>query len=927
MLPTGHQRRLIGRDSERAVLGRLLAGLRRGESQAFVVRGDAGVGKSVLMEDLAGQATGCRVMRAVGIESEMELAFAGLHQLCAPLLANVDRLPLPQREAFATALGLQGGGTPDRFLVGLAVLTLLGEAAEERPLLALIDDAQWLDHASAQVLGFVARRLLAESVALVFGSREASVPIELASLPELVVDGLPYRDACVLLESIVPGRIDARVRDRIVSETGGNPLALLELPRGRDFAELAGGFGLPNPAQLTTRIEESFARRVEGLPLDTRQLLLLAAADPIGDPTLMWRAAAHLGIPAGALDPAAQAGLLAVDGHVHFRHPLVRSAVYRSADAESRRRAHSALADVTDGAAEPDRRAWHRAQATEGADEAAAAELERSAGRAQSRGGFAAAAAFLGRAAELSENPRRGGERMLGAAAASFQAGGFDAALGLLAAAQAGPLDALGHARVQLLYAQVAYAQNRGSDAPLLLLQAAGTLEPLDARAARDTYLDAWGAALFAGDMADAGRLAEISEAALSAPVTAERRASDELLDGLSLIFTAGRATATPVLRSATAAFAGVGASLEEALRWGWLACAAAGYLWDLELCLATGMRNVELARAAGALEVLAVALNVATQPCAMFGDFERASLFSAEAEAVREATGARIASFGALALAACRGSDAHLPQPISETIREATTGGQGTAVQYAHWAGAAVLNAAGRYEEALVAARAADVTPELLARDWAMSEQVEAAVKAHDAAAAAQAMTAFTQYTAGVRSGWAVGLHTRARALTCDGPEAEQLFLDSAEQLGSARMRPQLARTHLLHGEWLLQADRSADARQMLHVALDAFVSLGADGFAERARAALVQAGERVQLPGRGVLRDLTAQEAHIARLARDGLTNPEIGAQLFISARTVEWHLRKVFSKLEISSRKGLAAALSEPELRRCSPGVGGP
>jgi DNA-binding CsgD family transcriptional regulator len=913
MATRDRQPQLIDRRSERATLDRLVVGLRRGHSSALVVRGEAGVGKSVLLEYLAGQATGCRLLHAVGVESEMELAFAGLHQLCAPLLSKLDGLPAPQRVALATALGLQGGQAPDRFLVGLAVLSLLGETAEARPVVCLIDDAQWLDSASAQVLGFVGRRVLAESVALVFGSRRPAEQIGLAGLRELVVVGLAYQDARALLASMVPGPIDDRVRDRIISETAGNPLALLELPRGHNFSEFASGLWKPNEAPLTARIEESFTRRIMRLPADSRLLLLLAAAEPTGDPALMWRAAVQLGITSSALEPAAQAGLLTVGRQVHFRHPLVRSAVYRSAADDDRRGAHRALAQVTDAAVEPDRRAWHRAHSVKGTDESAAAELERSAGRAQARGGFAAAAAFLGRAADLSADAGRRTERMLAAAQANFHAGDFDAALGLLAAAQAGPLDALGRARIDLLHAAIAYAQNRGSDAPMLLMQAARTLESLDVRLSRDTYLDAWGAALFAGHLAGAGSLPELSEAVVSAPAPSERKPCDDLLDGLSLSFTAGRAAATPLMRRATAAFAGTEASRDEALRWGWLACVAAGYLWDLDLCLATAARNVELARAAGALEVLEVALNVSAQPVALFGDVERARLLVAEAAAVHEATGTTMAPYGALTLAVCQGDQSGL-QVASQTIREATASGQGTAVQYAQWAKAGLLNAAARHEEALAAARASDVTPEMSARGWSLSEMVEAAVKSGDRASAEHALDALTVYTAGVDTDWARGVHTRARALLADDAGAEPLYRKAIEHLAAARMRPELARTYLLYGEWLLDTGRRDEAREQLRAAHDVFVSIGAVGFAERARAALVEAGERVRARSLEVRDDLTAQEEHIALLARDGLTNPEIGTQLFISPRTVEWHLRKVFTKLGISSRKGLADALCD-------------
>ena len=492
--------------------------MRAGRSGALVVRGEPGVGKTALLEYVLERASGCRVARASGVQSEMELVFAGLHQLCAPMLDRLERLPGPQRDALGTAFGLARGVAPDRFLVGLAVLSLLSEVAEERPLVCLVDDAQWLDRASAQALAFVARRLLAESVALVFAARAPGEERELRGLPELMVEGLGESDARALLGSVLPGPLDERVRDRIVAETRGNPLALLELPRGLTPAELAGGFGLPDAPALSGRIEESFRRQLAALPAATRRLLLVAAAEPVGEPVLLWHAAEQLGVGVEAAGPAAEAGLCEFGARVRFRHPLVRSAVYRAASPEDQRSAHGALAEATDPELDPDRRAWHHAQAAPGPDEEVAAELERSAGRAQARGGLAAAAAFLEQAALLTPGSARRTERALAAAQAKHQAGAPDAALELLATAEAGPLDELQRARVDLLRAQIAFAVRRGSDAPPLLLKAAKRLEPLDLTLARETYLEALSAAIFAGRLATGGGVLEAAEAARAAP-------------------------------------------------------------------------------------------------------------------------------------------------------------------------------------------------------------------------------------------------------------------------------------------------------------------------------------------------------------------------------------------------------------------------
>jgi DNA-binding CsgD family transcriptional regulator len=910
-------RGLRDRLTERETLGELLKDARNDRSGVMVVRGEAGVGKSALLRAVAKGADGFRIAQIGGVESEMELPFAGLHQLCGPMLARFDGLPPPQKHALQIALGLASGDPPDRFLVGLGALTLLAEIAEEQPFLCVIDDAQWLDSASRQVLGFVARRLLAERVVLVFGIREPSSDAELAGLPELVLDGLDDEDARSLLATVIPGRLDERVRDRIVAETRGNPLAVLELPRGLSTTQLAGGFGLPELVPLTGRIEESFLRRLEGLPEETRLLVLVAAAEPVGDPALMWRAATHLGIPSTALEPATRTELLDVGTRVRFRHPLVRSAVYRSASDLDRESVHRALADVTDAGLEPDRRAWHRAQATRGPDDDVASELERSAGRAQSRGGLAAAAAFLGRAAEMTGDPTRRTERMLAAAEVNLQAGAFEEALGLLGAAEAGPLDELGRARLDRLQAEAAFAQNRGSDAPLLLLAAARRFEALDPRLSRDTYLDAWSAALFAGRLAsEDGDLHEVSRAIASAPEPEDsRRPSDFLLDGFALVFTKGRTAARPTLQRATKAFASGKASAEEVIRWGWLATAAAVWLWDYDRCLAIATSEVQLARELGALEVLAVGVNVMGQATALGGDLPRTTQLTAEADAVTEATRTRVAPYGALVLAGFRGQEAEASGLIDATIKEATDGGQGTAVQYAHWANAVLMNGLGRYEEAVAAAtEASDDTPELFVAMWALAELVEAASRTGDEELAADALVRLGRHTDGCDSDWGLGIEARSRALLADGEAAEGLYLEAIERLGRTQLRPDHARARLLYGEWLRRENRRTDAREQLRGAHEAFASMGTDAFAERARNELLATGEKVRSRRDDTRDELTPQEEQIARLARDGLTNPEIAAQLFLSPRTVEWHLRKVFAKLEIRSRKQLRSALPD-------------
>src|SRR5690349_4968985 len=612
---------LLDRGSERDVLERLVTGVRAGQSRVLVLRGEAGIGKTALLEHLSAVTAGCRIARIAGVESEMELAFAGLHALCAPMLGRLGHLPIPQRDALNTAFGMSAGPAPDRFLVGLAVLSLLADAAEELPLVCIVDDAQWLDRVSVQTLAFVARRLLAERVGLVFALRESGDGHELKGLPELAIEGLATDDARRLLDATIPGSLDATVRDRILGEAGGNPLALLELPRGRTTIAVAGGFGLPLGTPLTSRIEQGFVRQLEPFPADTRRLLLLAAAEPVGDVMLLWRAAERLGIGPGAAGPAEAAGLVEIGTRVRFRHPLLRSASYRAAPAPERREVHRALADATDARLDPDRRAWHRARAADRPDEAVADELERSAGRAQARGGLSAAAAFLQRAAELTPDPATRVERSLAAAQAKLDVADAASASDLLAAAELGPVDDLQRARLQRLGAQIVFASQRGRDAPPLLLEAARRLEPLDAAMARETYLEAIGSAMFAGRLGTGPDEREVAKAAREpdrapapgAPGTpgtpGAPGAAGRLLGALVTRFTEGYAASVAPLSRALRAFDGPDGGGADR-RWLWLACRLAQDLWDDELWHALATRGVRLARETGALNLLPNALN-----------------------------------------------------------------------------------------------------------------------------------------------------------------------------------------------------------------------------------------------------------------------------------------------------------------------------
>ena len=910
-----HDAWLRGRSGEVSVLTGLVAAVRAGESRVLVVRGEPGVGKTALLDYLAGQTAGCRVVRAAGVQSEMELAFAGLHQLLAPMLDRLEQLPVPQRDALRTAFGLSAGPAPDRFLVALAVLSLLSEVAGERPLVCVIDDQQWLDRASAQALGFAARRLAADPVGLVFAARIPGE--ELAGLPELAVEGLAEGDARVLLDSALTGPLDTRVRDQIVAEARGNPLALLELPRGMTPAELAGGFGLPGAGSLTGRIEDSFRRRLDALPAQARQLLLLAAADPSGDPGLVWRAAGRLGLPVQATAaPAVEAGRLEVGARVRFRHPLVRSAAYRSASFPERQEVHGVLAEVTDPQVDPDRRAWHRAQAAAGPDEEVAAELERCAGRAQARGGLAAATAFLDRAVRLTADPAHLVERTLAAAQASVQAGAFDQALGLLVMTEARPLDELASARLDLLRAQIAFASGLDSDATPLLLKAARRLEPLNPGLARETYLNAWGAALLAGRLA-AGDMAEICRAARALPRSQQPGPVELLLDGLALLITDGLPAAAPTLRQAVSAFASVGVSADDGLRWGWMAVVAANILWDDDGWRAILARQVQLARNAGALEHLPLYLEAAAIIAAWSGDFGAAASLIAEVNAVREAIGSRIAPYAALLLGSLRGSQAEAIPLIEATINEAEAGGQGLAVTSARWAAAMLYNGLGRYDEASEAARQAAENPSgLQVSMWALIELIEAAARSGNMPMASDALERLAETTQVSGTGFGLGIEARSRALMAEDGPADGLYLEAIDRLGRTQLRPELARAHLVYGEWLRRQGRRSQAREQLRTAHGMLDTMGMEGFAERARRELLATGEtarkRTVQATVEASQALTAQEAQVARLARDGLSNPEIGARLFISSRTVQYHLGKVFTKLGISSRGQLNRVL---------------
>jgi DNA-binding CsgD family transcriptional regulator len=902
---------LLGRKRELAVLAELLDGARAGRGGVLVLRGEPGVGKTALLEYAVEGEPEFRVARTFGVEAEMELPFAAVQQLCSPFMSFSERLPQPQQDALGVAFGLRPGPAPDRFLVGLAVLGLLAEVAEEQTLACAVDDAHWLDSASARTLGFVARRLVAEKIALVFATRESGGA--LAGLPELHVGPLGSRDARALLDSVLPTRLDERVLGRIVAETHGNPLALLELPRGLTATQLAGGFGLPTTVSLSASIEEGYARRLAKLPSDSRRLLLVAAADPVGDPALVWRAAERLGIPESAADAVESEQLLALSPQVAFRHPLVRSAVYRSAEPSSRREVHRALAEATDPEIDPDRRAWHRAQAATRPDEGVAAELERSAQRAHARGGLAAAAAFLERAVALSPDPARRARRALIAAETKFQAGALDEAADLLEIAELGAAaDEFLSAHAHLLRAQVAFASRRGSDAAPLLLAAARELKAVDPSLARATYLEAMSAATFAGRLIHGGGLVEISEAALAGPPPERPRPSDLLLHGLAVQATEGYAAGAPVLKEALGAFQRDADLSPNHARWLWFASLIALYMWDDDAWTVLFTRQVELARRTGALPALAFALGTGTTVYAFFGELRTAALLEEEHRAASEAAGIASNPVPRLGLASLRGREAEFAELVRTAVSEAEARGEGIALTTAEFLSGGLYNGLGRYEAALAAVLPAERFYTEGTAIWALSELIEAAVRCGQPERARRAFERVQETTRAAGTDWALGIEARLRALLSDGDEADELYMDAIRRLERTRIRVQLARTHLLYGEWLRRERRRLDAREQLRTAHEFFRDAGVDAFAERARLELEATGERARRRTVDTLDQLTPQETQIARLAAQGETNRAIAARLFISASTVEYHLRKAFRKLGVKSRVQLVDRL---------------
>jgi DNA-binding CsgD family transcriptional regulator len=894
-------------------LGRLLTGIRSGRSGVLVVRGEAGIGKTALLEHFIEQASGCIVARATGVQADMELPFAGLQQLFGSMLGSLERLPDPQRDAVEVAFGLRSGPPPDRFEVGLAVLGLLAEVAERDPLVCVVDDAQWLDQASARTLAFIARRLMAESVALLFAVREPSAEQAFAGLPELVVGGLNHEDARGVLGLAIAGRVDERVIDRIVAETRGNPLALLELPRGLSAAELAGGFGVSSTQPLSARLEQSFLGRVRSMPDQTQRFLLLGAAEPTGDPALLMRAAELVGLGVEAAVPAEAVGLIELAAQVRFHHPLVRSAIYRAAPLGDRQAVHRALAEVTDTQSDPDRRAWHRAQAALGADEDLAAELERSAERAQARGGMAAAAAFLERAAALTPDRARSARRALAAAQAKYLAGSPQAALRLLESAAYPAMDGLEVAMVQRLRGRIALHLSRSGEGATALFDAAQRLESIDPGLARETHLEALHAAAVAGRLGMGMR--DAAAAARTAPAApGPQRASDVLLDGLAVRFTDGISEGAPILKLALAALLDGNKDYDADMRWPLLACRVAADVLDDETWHLLASRYVVIARGAGALGVLPIALMHLSLLHVFEGKLSTAAALVEEIDSIIDATGSRRISVPKLMIAAWKGDEDRASKLIDEAQRDAVARGEGFVLTFAEHAHAVLHNALGHYATAFENAQRASAQDELHAAVWSLPEMVEAAVRSGKPELAADALERLRQRTQVAGTEWALGIEARCAALLSDDAIAEGLYREAIERLGHCRVALDLARAHLLYGEWLRRRARRVDAREQLRSAQASFAEMGAEAFAQRAGRELLATGETARKRTVETTDELTPHEARIARMARDGASNQDIATQLFVSRKTVEYHLHKVFSKLGISTRQQLSYVLPD-------------
>lgn len=912
----GGPKALLGRCREQQALIELLDGARHGRSGVLVVRGEAGVGKTALLTDLAGRASDCLVVRISGAESELDLTWSGLQQLCSPLHGFLSRLPVPQQRAMRVVLGLREAPVdagPDPLLIGLATLTLIAEAGRSLPALFIVDDAQWIDAPSLQAFAMAARRLLAEQVAIVFGVRDRGAEQILKNLPELELHGLDRPHSEALLSAAVPWLVDERVRETLLAEACGNPLALLELHKSLHLTELGTGYGLGNVTTQTSGIEKSFHQRLEQLPAPTRTLLLIAAAEPAGTPEWIWAAARRLGIDATAAGPAEAAELIRLDNGIRFRHPLVRSALYRNALSSERRRVHAALSDAMMPGVAAQNYVWHRAQAAAGPDQQLAAELALASVAARARGGASSAAAFLARAAELTPDPHTRRQRLLDAADAALDSGAAAAASQFVALAdgvETADCDESLCAQTGLLRARLALTARRGRDAPALLLDAAERICTIDPSSARETYLQALMAALYVGQLAtdETTSARAIAAAARDAPrPTGPPRAIDWMLDALVHRLTGDYATAAPLLRNALDAYLREDREGISDPRWHAISHAISLDLFDPQACTGLATRHLKKLRAAGNLTVLSSALFQNAGLRVYTGKFDQATMLLEQADALAAATGAPAHGSIRPILAAYQGQEQLCRKLVESAVDEATSRGEGGEVTLALCAKAVLHNGLGQYTEALDACASLANFDEVGYYGYVLVETAEAASRCGQMQIAREAADRIAELATASRTATGLGLAVRCAALANETDGADAEYQSAIGHLGNGYV-VYLARTHLVYGEWLRRRRRRSDARTQLRIAYDMLSGIGANGFAERARCELQAAGERVQAHATPTSVTLTTQERHIARLARDGYTNNEIASQLFLSPRTVEWHMGHILTKLEVASRRSL-------------------
>ncbi|WP_134104332.1 helix-turn-helix transcriptional regulator [Kribbella pratensis] len=907
--------RLYGRAVECARMDQLLQDASTGRAAALRVLGERGIGKSSLLDHVARRADGYRVLRARGVADERDLPYAGLQLLCAPLLEELERLEPAQQAALSTAIGLSGGEPPDRLLVSVAALNLLTGAAEHQPVCCLVDDAHWLDTASLLVLAFVVRRAERSPLLVVFGECERQDVPELDGLPEMRLEALPWSDAHSVLLAGAPGKIDAAVTERILLEARGNPRALLEAVDGTTAAELAGGYAIPAPRPDSRHRDHDCVRRARRLPADARQLLLTVAAEPTGDPAVASRAAAWLGVDAHAAELLEAESLLTFGPRVVFGCATLRAAVYAGATPPEIRLAHRAVAEAIISGPDLDRRAWHLALSTGGLDDRIAADLERSAAAAQARGGIAARAAFLERAALVTADPAARARRALTAAGAQHAAGSLDAAQHLLSIAASGPPDPAREAYIGFQRARIEFATRRDDAAPQLLLAAARRLRAYSPGLARRAHLEALAAVMLSCRGPAAPGVRDVARAARATTAEGSADPIDLLISALAARVLDGPGAAADALRRALTTFGAD--SLDSSARgWSWLAGWAAADGWNEDAWAAlTAPDRHERRNGNGAGHEGSPPGHPLTGAALLDvfrGRFQAAQDAIPRGGAHALGTGSALPNPASLLLTAWQGNQDVLRSELPAVCKQARQRGDSLTLTVAQLAEAVLHNGAGHYEQALAAAREAVEADQLALSGWACIEFIEAATRCGQRDDAAAALARLGDHADAAATQWALGVRATAQALLSDVPVAEQLYQEAIDRLSKTGIRLHLARAQLLYGEWLRRQNRRVDARVSLRAAHQTFAAIGAEGFAVRAHAELLATGERVGRRSLEPGRQLTTQESRIGYLARDGLSNSEIGARLFLSPRTVEYHLHKVFAKLGITSRTELHLVL---------------